>query len=56
MIAIEIPADVFLPAIEPHPELVAAMRPTPAQVAEATVILGLLSDPDERWIRPAVSA
>ena len=56
MITIELPADTLLGLIEPHPELVAAMRPTPAQVAEATVILGLLSDPDERWFRPAVSA
>ena len=56
MITIELPADAFLPPVEPHPEFVAAMRPTPRQVAEAVLLMGLLSDPDERWIRPAVSA
>ena len=56
MITIELPADTLLSLIEPHPELVAIQRPTPAQVTEATVVMGLLSDPDSRWLRPAVSA
>ena len=46
----------LLPVIEPHPELVAAMRPTSRQVTEAAGVCGLLSDEDERWFRPAVKA
>ena len=48
--------DVLPGTIEPHPELVAAKKPTPVQVAEAVAVFGLLSDPDFRWFRPAVSA
>ena len=56
MIVLEVPADARLPRIDPHPELVAVTRPTARQVAEATALLGLLSDPEERWFRAAVSA
>ena len=34
----------------------APAQPTPRQVTEATALLGLLSDPEVRWFRPAVSA
>jgi len=30
--------------------------PEPREVAEAVGLMGLLSDPEERWFRPAVSA
>jgi len=30
--------------------------PKPCEVAEAVGLMGLLSDPEERWFRPAVSA
>ena len=56
MIAIELPADAFLPRIDPHPDLVAATVPTSRQMAEAVGIMGLLTDADSRWFRPAVSA
>lgn len=46
----------LLAALQPHPELVAVQRVTPAEVTEAAAVLGMLSDPDERWFRPAVSA
>jgi hypothetical protein len=42
--------------VEPHPALVAATTPTPAQVVEAIGVFGLLTDPDARWFRPAVTA
>jgi len=41
--------------IDAQQALDALPAPTPAQVAEATAYLGLLSDHDERWIRPAVA-
>lgn len=34
----------------------AAVQPTPRQVTEAAALVGLLSDTDERWFRPAVTA
>ena len=42
--------------VEPHPELVAIQRPTPAEVLEVAAVTGLLSDPDSRWFEPAVRA
>ena len=48
--------DTLIAVIEPHPELVATQCPTPRQVAEAAAVFGLLSDADERWFKPAVSA
>jgi len=49
-------AELLFAVIQPHPDLVAAVRPTPRQVAEAGAVLGLLSDPDDRWFRAAVGA
>lgn len=49
-------ADLILAVIEPHPDLVAAISPTPQQMAEAAGLLGWLSDPEDRWFRPAVGA
>jgi hypothetical protein len=43
----------ILARIESHAAPVAV---TPAQVAAAAALMGLLSDADERWFRPAVSA
>lgn len=37
----------------PHPDLVAAQRPLPADVAGAAAMLGWLPDADDR-LRPAV--
>lgn len=48
--------ETLLYMVEPHPELVAIQRPTPLQVAEAAGVLGLLTDADSRWFRPAVAA
>lgn len=42
--------------IDAQQALDAPLAPTPRQVAEATGYMGLLSDADERWFRPAVSA
>lgn len=39
---------------EPHPELVAAQRPTSAQIAEAVMRMGLF--PPERFLRAVVPA
>jgi hypothetical protein len=47
---------ILAAALEPHPELVAAMNPTPRQVAEAMTVFGVLSDPAARFFQPAVSA
>ena len=48
--------ETLLALTDPHPEWVAATSPTPAQVTEAIGVFGLLTDPDARWFRPAVSA
>ena len=56
MIEIEVDAETFLAAFEPAPELVAVQPVTPRQVCEAIEMMGLLSDPDCRWFRPAVRA
>jgi hypothetical protein len=48
--------EYLLPAIEPHPDLIAATYPTPRQVAEMAALTGWLSDADARWIAPAVKA
>lgn len=42
--------------IDAQRALDASPAPTSRQVAEATAYLGLLSDHDERWFRPAVTA
>jgi hypothetical protein len=42
--------------IDAQRALDAPPRPTSFQVAEATAYLGLLSDAEERWFRPAVRA
>ena len=44
----------LLPLIEPHPELVAAMRPSPRQVTESAALMGWLPDDEDR-LRPAVA-
>ena len=44
----------LLSLIEPHPELVAAMRPSPREVTEAAGLLGWLPEPEDR-LRPAVA-
>ena len=49
------PLETLLALIEPHPELVASKKPTPAQVTAAIGVMGLLTDPDDRWFRPAVA-
>lgn len=41
--------------VVPHPDLVAAQRPGPADVAAAAGMLGWLPDADDR-LRPAVPA
>ena len=42
------------PEPEPHPDLVAAKRPSPREVAEAAALLGWL--PSEPRLNPAVPA
>ena len=42
--------------IEPHPALVAAQRPTSAQMAMVAAQYGWLPDREEPWLRPAVCA
>jgi hypothetical protein len=52
MSAVESPD--LLPLIEPHPELVAVMRPGPREVTEAAAVAGWLPDFEDRF-RPAVA-
>ena len=49
---ITLPALWDEPEITPHPELVAAKRPSPREVAQAASVLGWL--PDERLFPVAV--
>jgi hypothetical protein len=54
-VIIDLDDDAFLAPPEPHPALVAAVRPAPRQVTEAAGVYGLLSDAEERWFMPAVA-
>lgn len=39
----------LLPAIQPHPELVAAQRPTPAEVVQVAALFGCFLDDEDRF-------
>ena len=51
---LELPAEPR--RVDPHPDLVAAIRPTPAQMWEAALILGWFPDDRDRPFRAAASA
>ena len=42
--------------VDPHPDLVAAIRPTPRQMWEAALVLGWFPDVQDRQFRAAASA
>ena len=48
--------EAFLAAIIAAQSATDPPPPEPREVAEAAAVMGLLSDPEERWFRPAVSA
>jgi hypothetical protein len=44
--------ELLLSGVQPHPELVAATRPSPRQVTEVASLLGWLAEDEDRF-RPA---
>lgn len=50
---LELPAESR--RVDPHPDLVAAIRPTPRQMWEAALVLGWFPDVQDRQFRAAAS-